>query len=207
MAGNQGAIHGNVLGEDPLFPLAANIEQQRVMELLRTEVGVVVQGPPGTGKTHTIANLVSALLARGQRTLVTSQKDQDLRVLRDKIPGELRHLCVLLSGGSRGAAAELRNGLDAFSTAYASADRSQLRSDAAALVAERDEIRRRISRINREVAELREIENRVNGPAVAGYSSELYRGSRTQIVRDVSYFDSPPTSIRACPPSPWGVKL
>ena len=83
-----------------MFPLPTNDEQNRVIELLRTETGVVAQGPPGTGKTHTIANLVSALLARGQRVLVTSQKDQALKVLREKIPPELRRLCVLLAGGS-----------------------------------------------------------------------------------------------------------
>ena len=114
----QGAARGEVLGDDPLFPVRpVNTEQARVMELLRTETGVVVQGPPGTGKTHTIANLVSALLARRQRVLVTSQKDQALRVLRTKIPQELRNLCVLLVGGSKDAAVELEKGLDALSAA------------------------------------------------------------------------------------------
>ena len=42
----QGADSGDLLGEDPLFPLKANDEQQRVIDLLRTETGVVVQGPP-----------------------------------------------------------------------------------------------------------------------------------------------------------------
>lgn len=63
------------------------------------------------GETHTNANLMSALLAGHQRVLVTSQKDQVLKVLREKIPDELRFLCVLLADDSRGAAAELRNGL------------------------------------------------------------------------------------------------
>src|SRR5262249_29712685 len=79
----EGAAPGELLGADPLFPLPANPEQLRIMERLRVNNGVVVQGPPGTGKTHTIANLVSALLAQGQRVLVTSQKAQALRVLRD----------------------------------------------------------------------------------------------------------------------------
>ena len=57
-----------------------------IMTRLRADNGVVVQGPPGTGKTHSIANLLSALLAQGQRVLVTSQKAQALRVLRDKLP-------------------------------------------------------------------------------------------------------------------------
>ena len=85
---------GEVLGADPLFPLPANPEQMRIMERLRGNNGVVVQGPPGTGKTHTIANLISALLAQGQRVLVTSQKAQALRVLRDKLPAEVAKLCV-----------------------------------------------------------------------------------------------------------------
>ncbi|MDG4811167.1 AAA domain-containing protein [Micromonospora sp. WMMD1120] len=81
-----------------------------VIELLRSETGVVVQGPPGTGKTHTIANLVSALLARGQRVLVTSQKDQALRELRAKVPASLRDLCMLMTDG-RNAALEVGSGL------------------------------------------------------------------------------------------------
>jgi hypothetical protein len=83
---DEGAASGEVLGADPLFPLPANPEQMRIMERLRENNGVVVQGPPGTGKTHTIANLMAALLAEGQRVLVTSQKAQALRVLRDKLP-------------------------------------------------------------------------------------------------------------------------
>ena len=83
--------------DDPLFPLPANPEQSHVMERLRHDSGVIVEGPPGTGKTHTIANLVSALLADGQRVLVTSQKAQALRVLRDKLPESLRRLCVSLT--------------------------------------------------------------------------------------------------------------
>jgi MoxR-like ATPase len=48
---------------DPLLPLASNQQQRHVVEQLRTDAAVVVQGPPGTGKTHTIANLICALLA------------------------------------------------------------------------------------------------------------------------------------------------
>ena len=88
---------GRGLSDDPLFPLPANPEQAHVMERLRHDSGVVVEGPPGTGKTHTIANLVAALLADGQRVLVTSQKAQALRVLRDKLPESLRRLCVSLT--------------------------------------------------------------------------------------------------------------
>ena len=55
-----------------------------------TNALVVVQGPPGTGKTHTIANLVTDLLAHGKRVLITSHTARALQVLRDKLPEELR---------------------------------------------------------------------------------------------------------------------
>jgi hypothetical protein len=90
----EGATSGDVIGADPLFPLPANPEQRQIVGRLRADNGVVVQGPPGTGKTHTIANLTAALLAQGQRVLVTSQKAQALRVLRDKLPDEVQQLCV-----------------------------------------------------------------------------------------------------------------
>jgi hypothetical protein len=122
----QNVLRGEVLGKDPLFPLKANDEQRRVMEVLREETGIVVQGPPGTGKTHTIANLVCALLARGQRVLVTSHKEQALRVLRDKVPVELRPLCVMLAGGSGNGGQELERSLSAFSNLIAASDRQTL---------------------------------------------------------------------------------
>ena len=46
----QGGTSGDFLGDDPRFPLDANSEQARVMDLLRTETGIVVQGPPGDGE-------------------------------------------------------------------------------------------------------------------------------------------------------------
>ena len=118
----EGAASGEVLGADPLFPLPANPEQMRIMERLRGNNGVVVQGPPGTGKTHTIANLMSALLAQGQRVLVTSQKAQALRVLRDKLPDEVAKLCVSITDLDRGGSAELEGSVKAMSNRYANFD-------------------------------------------------------------------------------------
>ncbi|MFY1573261.1 AAA domain-containing protein, partial [Verrucosispora sp. WMMD703] len=139
---DQGAVSGNVLGSDPLFPLPTNDEQMHVIELLRSETGIVVQGPPGTGKTHTIANLVSALLARGQRVLVTSQKDQALRELREKVPASLRDLCVLMTDG-RNAATEVGHGLDALSQLTAYFDTEKQTKLVEALRAERHELQSR----------------------------------------------------------------
>lgn len=102
-----GATAAASLADDPLFPLPANPEQAQIIERLGRDSGVVVEGPPGTGKTHTIANLMSALLAQGQRVLVTSEKAQALRVLREKLPLEMQELCVSITDIARGGSAEL----------------------------------------------------------------------------------------------------
>ncbi|MFC0530820.1 AAA domain-containing protein [Phytohabitans kaempferiae] len=181
----QGAIHGDVLGSDPLFPLPTNDEQMRVIGLLRSETGIVVQGPPGTGKTHTIANLVSALLARGQRVLVTSQKDQALSELRDKVPPSLRDLCVQMTGGSN-VAAELGRGLDALSDAMASSETTDLADRIEMLRAERGDLRSRSVRLNERIQRLREAEFVAHDPVVPGFSTDRYRGSLGQIAREVT---------------------
>lgn len=86
------------VGENLLFPLPANEEQKEVVQKLCDNFGVVVQGPPGTGKSHTIVNLICHLLAHGKRVLVTSQTGRALKVLSDKVPEEIRPLCMSLLG-------------------------------------------------------------------------------------------------------------
>ncbi|GAB2855126.1 AAA domain-containing protein [Nocardioides pacificus] len=102
-----GAAAAADLAHDPLFPLPANEEQAQIITRLGGDSGVVVEGPPGTGKTHTIANLMSSLLASGQRILVTSEKAQALRVIREKLPEEMQELCVSITDVARGGSAEL----------------------------------------------------------------------------------------------------
>lgn len=80
------------------FPKPSNEEQRRIVEKLRSATGVLVQGPPGTGKSHTIANLISHLLATGQRTLITAKTPRALQVLERLMPEELRPLCINLLG-------------------------------------------------------------------------------------------------------------
>ncbi|EGW41395.1 AAA domain-containing protein [Desulfosporosinus sp. OT] len=95
----QEQVNWRKVGEEILFPLPANNEQKEIVQRLAANYGVTVQGPPGTGKSHTIANLVSHLLAHGKRVLVTSHTERALRVLADKIPEEIRPLCVSVTGG------------------------------------------------------------------------------------------------------------
>jgi hypothetical protein len=63
-----------------LFPKAFNDEQIEIIRRLEMSDGLVVQGPPGTGKTHTIANIISHMLATGRRVLVVSHGETALRV-------------------------------------------------------------------------------------------------------------------------------
>ena len=80
------------------FPLPANEEQRRIILTLNRQDGVLVQGPPGTGKSHTIANLICHLLATGQRVLVTAKTPRALQVLHDKLPEDIKPLCINLLG-------------------------------------------------------------------------------------------------------------
>ncbi|WP_298844351.1 AAA domain-containing protein [Clostridium sp.] len=95
------------VGEDVLFPLPANEEQMEITKKLAENFGVVIQGPPGTGKSHSIANLICHLLAHGKRVLVTSQTDRALRVLSNKIPEEVRALCISILGNDTKSLEEL----------------------------------------------------------------------------------------------------
>jgi very-short-patch-repair endonuclease len=93
------------------FPLPANEEQKKIIRTLDMQAGVLVQGPPGTGKSHTIANLISHLLATGQRILVTAKTKQALQVLHGKLPEELRPLAISLLGDEKSSLARSVEGI------------------------------------------------------------------------------------------------
>ncbi len=105
-----------------LMPLPTNTEQERIARQLASSRGVTVQGPPGTGKSHTIANLVSHLVAEGKRVLVTAQNEQALSVLRDKIPAEMRDLAVAVLGSTPAAMDQVRASVQTVMDSAASLD-------------------------------------------------------------------------------------
>lgn len=163
-----------LFGDDPLFPLKTNAQQRDVLRRLEQDTGVVVQGPPGTGKTHTIANLVSALLAQGQRVLVTSARDQPLTVLRDKLPPSVRDLCVLLLSSTRqDGSSELERTISALTDQVAASDTGSMRTEIDILSAQRDGVRARITTLTGEVVELREAETRHHDGVAPGYEGTL----------------------------------
>jgi very-short-patch-repair endonuclease len=118
-----------------LMPLPTNPEQEEVARRLSQHRGVTVQGPPGTGKTHTIANLISHLVGHGKRVLVTSQKEQALAVLRDKIPEAIRDLSVAVLGNSAASIAQLDQSVQAIYEHAVALDREAARARIAALEA------------------------------------------------------------------------
>lgn len=92
--------------KDVLLALPANRDQLDIARKVSYADAVLVQGPPGTGKTHTIANLLGNMLAKGERVLVTSATDKALSVLRDKLPDVIQPLCVTLLDTKAGSSAE-----------------------------------------------------------------------------------------------------
>lgn len=102
-ADQEASLKQNVL----FFPLPSNEQQKEIVRRVSDGNGVTVQGPPGTGKTHTIANLVSHFLSTGKKVLITSQKENPLKVLKNKIPEEIRNLCVPVLGSGREAYREI----------------------------------------------------------------------------------------------------
>lgn len=107
---------------DPFLPLPANDTQRRILEQVDTRAQTLVQGPPGTGKTHTAALLISHLLARGERVLVTAHTDRALKEVRDKLPAAIKPLSVAVVGTSREDMSDLKVAVERIAAASAEHD-------------------------------------------------------------------------------------
>jgi hypothetical protein len=71
--------------DPPAQVLAADPSQRAAIEAALDGESFVLQGPPGTGKSQTIANVVAAKLARGERVLFVSEKQAALEVVRSRL--------------------------------------------------------------------------------------------------------------------------
>lgn len=119
-----------ILPKDILFfPLESNEQQKDIVKRINSNYGVTVQGPPGTGKTHTIANLVSHFLAEGKKVLITSQKENPLRVLKNKIPEDIRDLCVPVLGGGKDSIIEIEKSINTISEKLGELDSDKLEKE------------------------------------------------------------------------------
>lgn len=159
--------HTETLADEPVFhlPLPANDEQLEIVRRVATRPFTIVQGPPGTGKTHTIANLLSHLLAEGKRVLVTAETDRALRELRDKLPDPLKTLCVSVVGTDRDDRNSLKVAIDTLASQAASFDAGAtqrridvLRQRVQELEAEREALTERLITIRGEEAVRHEVD-------------------------------------------------
>ena len=78
---------------DEFLVLDADASQNYAINAVLGGQDLIIKGPPGTGKSQTIANLVSTLVARGQRVLFVAEKraaiDAVLKRLTDVGLGDL----------------------------------------------------------------------------------------------------------------------
>lgn len=152
-------VSGGTASQEPLLlPLPTNEEQQRILRLAQQRPGITVQGPPGTGKSHTIANIVSHYVAYGKRVLVVAEKEQALRVLADKIPEGIRDLTVSVLGADEDGRQRLGASISQIQTRVTGIDRADADREIERLMANLDDIDRRIARATDELLGTRRAE-------------------------------------------------
>jgi very-short-patch-repair endonuclease len=159
--------------DEPLLPLPTNEAQRQILDRMRLDTAVVVQGPPGTGKTHTIANLICSLLADGKRVLVTSEKEEALRELGDKLPTALRDLCVTVIGARRGEADDFERSITALSERLGSIDPARMKRDTLYLDAHRKDLLAEEKQLYCDITKSRKTEWDKNAEVAPGYVGTL----------------------------------
>ncbi|MFD7477706.1 AAA domain-containing protein [Streptomyces sp. NPDC059837] len=170
------------LDPEPLFPMVTNAAQLDVLDRLQHDTSVVVQGPPGTGKTHTISNLIAALLADGKRVLVTSEKGQALKVLRDQLPARLRSMCVIQRDHWQGGSSDLRQSLGALAHLSATTNPDRLQQRIEAQQTQRHQLMAEQAKLRERLRAVREVEWYEHPEIAPGY-----RGRLDEIVQAVEH--------------------
>lgn len=149
-------------GAEVISPLPLNQEQLRVLERVDSHAQTLVQGPPGTGKTHTVAALLSHLLAQGQRVLVTAHTEQALHEVRDKLPQQVRPLAVSVTGGGREEMAELQVAVDGLAERSTHHDVQQSARDERRHLETFEELQSQRHELGRQLVDAREVETRLH---------------------------------------------
>ncbi|CAF0692424.1 DEAD/DEAH box helicase family protein [Candidatus Methylacidithermus pantelleriae] len=80
------------------IPLALSIDQKEALEAVKNSRVVLIDGPPSSGKTQTAASLLGDFLAHGKKVLVVGTSSSLLRKLWERIPPEIRPLCLCWTG-------------------------------------------------------------------------------------------------------------
>jgi hypothetical protein len=142
--------------EEVLLSKPANPEQVRIVRQLEHSAGVLVQGPPGTGKSHTIANLIGHLLARGKTVLVTAHTTKALRVLREYVVEDLQPLCVSVLDNDLEGRRQLEQSVDGIVERLSRSDPNRLRAETENLAKHRKELIDRIHATRQELITVRQ---------------------------------------------------
>jgi len=175
------------------FPLPANEDQRQIVERLDSRHGVLVQGPPGTGKSHTIANLICHLLATGQRILITAQTPRALQVLRDKLPVDIRPLCLSVLGNDKAAQDNVEDSVRNITDRSDTWNSAQTAEEIRKAEAELDRLTQREATLEREVRTFREAEiheHTVGEGAYTGTAQTIARRVRQDSQRFAWFTDS-----------------
>jgi len=185
--GNEsGESNQSNLADSHLYlPLPTNDEQRQIISRITNQHGVLVQGPPGTGKSHTIANLICHLLAQGKRVLVTSQTPRALKVLKAKIPEEMRTLCVTLLGNDQAARQELEDSVSGINQRYSDWDSLKSKRRIIELDEYLYKIKKEKADKERLLREIREIDTQQYSVA-----DGKYKGTAQQIAKSVARAES-----------------
>ncbi len=72
-----------------------NSAQERVIESLTTNDGLVVQGPPGTGKSQVITGMITTAINEGKTVLMVSEKKTALDVVHSRL-GDLSKYVMMI---------------------------------------------------------------------------------------------------------------
>lgn len=163
------------------LPKSFNDEQISVLRKLNESHGVLVLGPPGTGKTHTIANIVSHLLAMGQRVLVTAKSPRALAILRDQLPPEVRPLCIHELGDRDSDQQSLQNSVSALIQNHDQWNEEAAQAEISSLkVSIQDQVINRAA-IDRRIRAIRDAERRYHEIV-----DRRYTGTAAMIARQVA---------------------
>ncbi len=161
-------------GPDPevFFPKPCNSEQMEILKRCLHHDKVLVQGPPGTGKSHTIANIISHLLAQGSRVLVTAYTKRALAVLKGLLPDAVKPLCVNLLGSDRQSMDDLEASVQRINTTLNGYDAASAARRIEELKAHRKKLHGRMSSLREELVQ-RMARDTAHHDLANGYSGTL----------------------------------
>jgi hypothetical protein len=147
--------------DDEIFlPLPVNESQLRIVQKVNKSAQILVQGPPGTGKTHTAAALISHLLAKGKRVLVTAQTDRALKEVRNKLPDAIKPLSVAVVGAGLEDMSDLKVAVEGIAAAASERDDVAALAGILRYLEHVDALRQQRARLNHLLLEAREVEVR-----------------------------------------------